>query len=45
MDQAKINYLMQYGIVQEVMKVEERKAVRKENASKSPVKGSPAKIH
>jgi len=27
-DNAKINYLMKYGIVQEVMKIEERKAVR-----------------
>ena len=29
---------MQYGIVQEVMKVEERKAVRREQQSRSPVK-------
>lgn len=27
-DNAKINYLMKYGIVQEVMKIEERKSVR-----------------
>ena len=34
-DQAKINYLMKYGIVQEVMKIEERKAIRRENANKA----------
>lgn len=38
LDQDKINTLMQYGIVQEVMKVEERKAVRREQSSRSPVK-------
>ncbi len=27
-DSSKINYLMKYGIVQEVMKIEERKSVR-----------------
>ncbi|CDW78193.1 UNKNOWN [Stylonychia lemnae] len=32
LDQKKINYLMKFGIVQEVMKVEERKAVRREAA-------------
>ena len=32
----KINYLMKYGIVQEVMKVEERKTVRREIASHLP---------
>jgi hypothetical protein len=32
LDSEKINYLMKYGIVQEVMKVEERKAVRREVA-------------
>lgn len=31
-DPSKINYLMKLGIVQEVMKVEERKAVRREAA-------------
>jgi len=31
-DSSKINQLMQYGIVQEVMKIEERKAVRREAA-------------
>lgn len=34
-DQAKINQLMKYGIVQEVMKIEERKAIRRENANKA----------
>ena len=29
-DKEKINYLMKYGLVQEVMKVEERKAVRRD---------------
>ena len=38
-DSSKINQLMQYGIVQEVMKIEERKAVRREAALRpSPVK-------
>lgn len=32
LDESKINYLMKYGIVQEVMKVEERKGVRREAA-------------
>lgn len=32
LDKNKINYLMKYGIVQEVMKVEERKGVRREAA-------------
>jgi hypothetical protein len=32
LDTSKINYLMKYGIVQEVMKIEERKAVRREAA-------------
>ena len=32
LDKQKINYLMKFGIVQEVMKVEERKAVRREAA-------------
>ena len=34
LDQDKISYLMKYGIVQEVMKVEERKAVRRDNQNK-----------
>ena len=34
LDQNKINYLMKYGIVQEVMKVEERKAIRREMESR-----------
>ena len=34
LDLEKINYLMKYGLVQEVMKVEERKAVRREAAEK-----------
>ncbi len=37
-DNAKINYLMKYGIVQEVMKIEERKAVRLAAANR-PQKG------
>ncbi len=32
LDKEKINYLMQFGIVQEVMKVEERKSVRRDAA-------------
>jgi hypothetical protein len=32
LDNNKINYLMKYGIVQEVMKIEERKGVRREVA-------------
>lgn len=40
LDKQKINYLMKYGIVQEVMKVEERKAIRREMANK-PQKTSP----
>lgn len=35
-DQGKINYLMKYGIVQEVMKIEERKAVRALAATQHP---------
>jgi hypothetical protein len=34
LDQNKINYLMQYAIVQEVMKVEERKCLRRELENK-----------
>ena len=30
LDSTRINFLMQYGLVQEVMKVEERKAIRRE---------------
>ena len=37
-DNTKINYLMKYGIVQEVMKIEERKAVRLMAANR-PQKG------
>lgn len=38
-DTQKINQLMKYGIVQEIMKIEERKAVRKEAANRpSPSK-------
>ena len=40
LDQKKIDYLMKYGIVQEVMKVEERKAIR---ALKPPKTASPAR--
>lgn len=35
-DKDKINYLMKYGIVQEVMRVEERKSVRREAANRPP---------
>jgi hypothetical protein len=31
-DKSRINYLMKYGIVYEIMKVEERKAIRREIA-------------
>jgi hypothetical protein len=38
-DTSRINYLMKYGIVQEVMKIEERKSVRREAALRpSPTK-------
>lgn len=37
-DNTKINYLMKYGIVQEVMKIEERKGVRLMAANR-PQKG------
>lgn len=43
LDSNKINYLMEYGIVQEVMKVEERKAVRAEVASRPPPSPKPKK--
>jgi hypothetical protein len=40
LDQNKIDYLMKYGIVQEVMKVEERKSIR---ALRPPKTASPAR--
>ena len=45
-DQDKLGYLMQYGIVQEVMKIEERKAIRRQMAKRhsSPFqRGTPPK--
>jgi hypothetical protein len=41
-DQGKINYLMKYGIVKEVMMIEERKAIRMLAAAK-PVEKTPPK--
>jgi hypothetical protein len=43
LDSSKINYLMKYGIVQEVMKVEERKAIRAEVAARPPPSPKPIK--
>jgi hypothetical protein len=42
-DQEKINYLMQMGIVKEVMKIEERKTIRRMNASQPKTKSPKAK--
>lgn len=43
LDEDKINYLMKYGIVQEVMKVEERKCIRREMEGKPQENKSPKK--